>query len=153
MIEYLTYLVKVKKAYKSITLNFLLSGHTKFTTDGNFGRAKSHIKKHDTQSILSLVGKDGLIQTSARNNYEISYKDPHSEFCFLWLEKLFRREILAVYGIQRRWIVTRGIFSFRMNLMAFWEQLLIIKDVIFEEFSEAMVPEGCKCQTSWSRFL
>jgi len=77
MIEYLTYLVKVKKAYKSITLNFLLSGHTKFTPDGHFGRA-NHIKKHDTQSILSFVGKDGLIQTSARNNYKIPCKDPHS---------------------------------------------------------------------------
>lgn len=74
VIAYFTYLVKVAKKYSSIELYFMVSGHSRFTPDGNFGNLKAYINKSNCYSVLDLLGVDGCVQKSSSNNTEIVYK-------------------------------------------------------------------------------
>jgi len=151
MIEYLTYLVKLKKLYKSITLNFMMSGHTKFTPDGNFGTAKSYIRKHDTQSIISLVGREGMIQNSARNNCEIPYKDPHSglqNFVYYDWKGFFEQKFLSCAGISKWHTIKidndpKKIFVSDKPNGLLREHPILKEMMIFEDSPDVMAPEGC----------
>jgi len=109
--------------------------HTKFTPDSGFGIAESGVKKHDAQSILSLVGKDDLIQTSAQNNYEISYKDCFEEK-FLPCTEISKWQTIKIDGDS-------GNVSVSEEPNDFLREHPIMKEVIFEEPPDVLVPAGC----------
>jgi len=97
LIGYLTFMVKIKKFLASAELYFLIVGHTKFTPDSHFGTLKKEFKKNNCFSIKDLLGKNGIVESSAVNNKVIPYKDPESGLQnFQWrnwknfLEKRFR---------------------------------------------------------------
>jgi hypothetical protein len=103
MLAFLAYMVKIKKYFASVELNFMISGHTKFTPDGNFGNIKKFIKSHNCYSVLDLVGESGMIRESSQNNYEISYSDPHSmESNFDWYDwkSFLKQKFYPCTGIQ-----------------------------------------------------
>ena len=109
VIGYLSYLVKVLKYFKEIELNFMISGHTKFSPDGHFGRIKSSIKETNCFSILDLIGEEGKVKKSAYSNYEIVYKDPlTSTINFHWRnwKKFLKDKFLPCVGI-RDWHVVK----------------------------------------------
>jgi len=76
LIGYLAYIVKVLKILKRVELYFLVVGHTKFAPDSHFGTIKNLFKRSTCESIIDLVGNEGIICKSAKNNFEIPYKDP-----------------------------------------------------------------------------
>jgi len=75
-IGYLCYLVKILKQYNEIELYFMVVGHTKFSPDSHFGNLKTRFSKAKCQSIVDLLGEEGIIHKSATNNKALPYKDP-----------------------------------------------------------------------------
>jgi hypothetical protein len=78
VIAYFSYLVKVMKQFNEIDFHFLISGHTKFSPDSHFGNIKRRISIEDCQSIIDLVGDDGFVHKSSKNNIAVPYIDPIS---------------------------------------------------------------------------
>jgi len=76
VIAYLCHLVFDLKRHPSISLNFMVSGHTKFAPDRHFGTLKKKVKNQGCSSILDLVGNQGLVRQSAKDNECVVYKDP-----------------------------------------------------------------------------
>ena len=54
LIEYLSYLMKMKQTYAKIDLYFLVVGHTKFTSDSNFVSIERKLAESKCESILDL---------------------------------------------------------------------------------------------------
>ena len=87
IISFFTWLVKINKRYPSITINYMVSGHTKFSPDGHFGRIKAHLRNNNCFSILDLIGEEGVIKTSSSSNIDIPDKDPHTgTHNFKWMD-------------------------------------------------------------------
>jgi len=101
---YLTYLVKIEKLFPEIQLYFMIAGHTKFSPDGNFGNIKTCLMKGNHFSILDLTGPNGVVQRSAKNNVEVTYKDPITgQINFRWRnwQKFFKTKFTSCNGIQK----------------------------------------------------
>jgi len=79
LIGYLSYLVKIKKKLKHVELYFMIVGHTKFSPDSHFGLIKQRLKISVCESILDVIGENGIIRKSSKNNFCIAYKDPFLE--------------------------------------------------------------------------
>jgi len=85
LIGYLAYMVKVEKYLNGAELYFMIVGHTKFGPDGNFGTLKRKLRDENVYSITDLIGETGIVQASAKNNFDITYKDPFTgEKKFEW---------------------------------------------------------------------
>ena len=76
LIGYLSYMVKVEKYLNRAEIYFMVVGHTKFGPDANFGTLKKRIRDEDVYCITDLIGEKGIVQISAKNNFDITYKDP-----------------------------------------------------------------------------
>ena len=68
LIGYMSYLVKIKKFLKECKIYFMIVGHTKFSPDRHFGNLKQKLFKENIYSISNLIGGDGIVNTSAKNN-------------------------------------------------------------------------------------
>jgi hypothetical protein len=105
MIAYLSYLVKILKRFPCVELHYLISDHTKFSPDRNFGHIKKNVRSSNCFSILELIGDDGLIKRSGGRNDVITYKDPNSLITmFQWKDwkKFLSKKFLPCNGI-RNW--------------------------------------------------
>ena len=105
VIAYLCYLVHDLKRHPFISLNFMVSGHTKFAPDRHFGTLKKKIKNQGCSSILDLVGNQGLVKQSAKDNEYIVYKDPitfNQNFGWYGWDEFLNRKYGACTGI-RNW--------------------------------------------------
>ena len=54
LIGFLIYLVKIKKIFPRIELNFLISGHTKFSPDSHFGTIKALLYKGNYYRLIFI---------------------------------------------------------------------------------------------------
>jgi len=74
---------------KHVELYFMIVGHTKFSPNSHFGLIKQRLKISVCESILGVIGENGIIRKSSKNNFCIAYKDPFLETVnFIKLERL-----------------------------------------------------------------
>jgi len=103
LVAYLCYLVQIIRRHPRIYLNFMIAGHTKFSPDRHFGTLKKKIKALGCESILDLIGENGIVKLSARDNEVILYKNPESgEKIFDWYDwdSFLKTKYGACVGIQ-----------------------------------------------------
>jgi len=81
----------------------MIVGHTKFSSDRHFGTLKKKIKAVSCQSIIDLVGHNGIVNASGHGNLVLTYKNPYSKIKnFEWYDwdSFLKTKFTACTGIH-----------------------------------------------------
>jgi len=150
LIGYLAYMVKVEKYLNGVELYFMIVGHTKFGPDGNFGKLKRKLRDENVYNITDLIGETGIVQTSVKNNFDITYKDPFTgKKNFKWKNwKGFIGEHFKPCTGIRTWHaikIPHQTFHIQVSpsvTSPFSDYKIMDSDIEFEANPNIIVPEG-----------
>jgi len=147
VIQYLMYRVMTGQ-HKSITLSFMLVGHTKFSPDAYFGLIKKKYRRSKVYTYDHLVD---VIDSSTTGNFNVSQtyrdNDGHENFQFRkwssWLGKIFK-ELPGITNYQHFRIEANapGKINVKRSVDAEEETFFLLKKKTFQ-FDERLEKPPC----------
>lgn len=159
VIQYLMYRVMTGR-HKSVTLSFMLVGHTKFSPDAYFGLIKMRYRRSKVYTYDHLLD---VIDSSTTGNFNISqaYRDKHGRENFQfrkwssWLGKIFK-ELPGITNYQhfRTEANAPGKINVKCSVDAEEETFFLLKKKTFQfdersEKPQCFTSKGLSAERQW----